>query len=262
MATAIDEISSIDSDVQRESGFANVGDAELVAKGWNDPKNAPLGYWRIPDDRMSRGRITTLLYGQNALERLERGDGIQLRRYGTYRSDGPTGSWHPWMDPFLAIVQKGGLHEFDAQQIIDLGWHRPPKRNAKDSHKIVWKPVQALIDLGTDQDEAVRTIMPQLKGRDLKDYACEFCPNRVPFSELAHLKNHESLMHKDHVLSRGIQEAIVNAQKETGSGQGEIVNAILELVKQMAASQPASASAEKPAKTESKLKPGFPSDDE
>jgi hypothetical protein len=234
MAIAIeDAVAGIDSDSSYESGFASLGERELQAKGWNDPRNAPIGYWRIPDDRMPRGRITMLQYGQNALERIEREAGVQLRNYGTYKSDGGIGAWKPWTDPFLGIVQRNGLAEFDAQQIVDLGWHRPPTRQSKDSHRAAWKPVQALIDDGMSQDDAVKTVMPQLRGRTLKDYICEFCPSRR-FNTLANLKSHESLMHKDHVLSRGIQEAIVNSQKENGGGQEKIVEAILTLVQQLA----------------------------
>lgn len=233
MAFAVsDTVSGIDSDSGSSAGMSTMSDHELATNGWQDGRQAPIGYWRIPDDRMKRGRITMILYGQNSETREDIEAGVKLRKYGTYKTDAGQGGWQPWQDPYLAILQRNGLHEFDAQQILDLGWHRPPARNAKDSHKHIWKPIQALIDLGEDREEAILKFMPQLKGYDLKDYVCEFCPNRK-FSQLAHLKNHESLMHKDHVLSRGIQEAIVNAQRENGGGQDAVAAAILELAKQL-----------------------------
>lgn len=230
-------VEDLDLDGQYEAGVNSLSEAELVAKGWNDPRAAPIGYWRIPDARMTRGRVTLLQYGMNALERLERGH-QQLRAYGTYKSDNGPGGWVPWQDPYLGIVQRDGLREFDAQQILDLGWYRRPGRMAKQSHREVWKRIQTLIDDGMTEEVAVRTVLPQLREHDLRTYVCDYCPDRQ-FASAALVRRHESLAHREDVRSREIRDSISEALRESGANQGSVVTAIEHLVQAMAAQQAA-----------------------
>lgn len=233
MAIRVEDV-DVNSDSQYMDGVNTFSEIE-TAKRWSDPRNAPLGYWRIADNRMTRGRITLLPYGHNSMERIERGY-LALRRYGTYKSDGGASAWKPGNDPFLGIVQAGGLAEFDAQQLIDLGWYRKPGRNAKSSHLEVWKKVTAAMEQGLSQEDAVLKVMPQLEGRDLGEYQCELCPDRV-FASRTLLRRHESMSHPEDVRSREIRDSVAGAIRESGSNQTSVIDAIEALVKQMAMQQ-------------------------
>lgn len=224
----------VDLDTQYAEGVNTVSEIE-TANRWTDPRNAALGYWRVPDDRMPRGRITLLQYGHNSMERIDRGH-QRLPRYGTYKSDGGAGAWKPWQDPFLGIVQRDGLREFDAQQLIELGWYRAPGRLAKSSHRELWKKVTAAMDLGLTQEDAVIHVMPQLAGHDLGEYRCEICPDRV-FSSTQLLRRHEALSHPEDVRSREIRDSVAGAIRESGGNQQSVVEAIEALVRQMAMQQ-------------------------
>lgn len=211
-----------------------MSEQDLVARGWNDPRVSPLGYWRIPDDRMTDTgfRITILQYGANSNERTERGH-EKIPRYGTYKANDSMGQWRPWTDPYLAIVQRGGIREFDAQQIIDLGWQWRPTRQAKDSHKQLWKAVDAAMAGGLSETDAIYAVMPQLRGRDLTAYLCEFCPGRK-FPSSASLHSHQANRHEANVRSKEIQNAITGAMKQSNGGNDELKQAMAVILKLLA----------------------------
>lgn len=214
---------NVDDDVGQIEGFTELAESRIVPPLWNDPRAATVGYWRCRDDRMPRGRITLLQYGRNAVERQDReSDYEQLRRYGQYKPNDKAGAWQPWRDPFLAIVQRGGLKEFDAYQLVELGWHRRPGRNAYQSHREVWRLIEAEQARGLDEREAVRAVLPQLAEHEFADVPCELCPGKT-FSALSQaaavaLKHrHDSIVHKEEVRSRETREAIAAAISESGS---------------------------------------------
>lgn len=182
------------------------GVTATTAPAWfNAPADdAPMGYWRKPD-----GHIILSQYGENGTERkLDRGFTRLGARYGTYSSSAIGES----KDPLYPLVAKGGLVEMPAEQIIQLGWHRRPDRNARRSHRLVESLIeQAMQQHGTDRESARLLVMPQLTGHDLTDYLCAACPGRWFTSEGAVL-NHESVMHKDAVQSRSIGMAVAQAQ--------------------------------------------------
>lgn len=226
----VDVVGSID-------GFQELPESRLITSRWNDPRAGSVGYWRVRDDRMTRGRITLLPYGRNAGERQDREqDYVQLRRYGSYKSNDAPGSWQPWRDPFLAIIQRGGIVEFDAQQIKDLGWHRRPVRNAYQSHRELWAKIDALMATGLSEREAIDQVMPALAGVIFEDAPCELCPGKI-FSSLALKHRHDSIVHKEEVRSRETREAIAQAISESGGQNADLLSAITQAIQALAANQ-------------------------
>lgn len=173
---------------------------------------APLGYWRKPN-----GHIILAQYGENGTEKkLDRGFERLGSKYGSYASAG-TRTWNPATDPLYPLVAKGGLREMPGEQIKLLGWHRPPDRTAKASHRAVEEMVQRVVaERRCERIEGVLTVMPQLLGMDLSDYVCAACPGRWFPTEAAMLA-HESVMHKDAVQSRSIGSAVAQAQARQGA---------------------------------------------
>ena len=172
---------------------------------------APLGYWRKPN-----GHIILAQYGENGTEKkLDRGFERLGQQYGSYASAGSR-TWNPANDPLYPLVVKGGLRELPGEQIKLLGWHRPPDRTAKASHRAVEEMVQRVVaERRCERGEAVLAVMPQLVGLDLDDYVCAACPGRWFPTEAAMLA-HESVMHKDAVQSRSIGSAVAQAQARQG----------------------------------------------
>lgn len=225
----------VDADVGGSlDGYSELSEAQMVAKGWSDPRAAAVGYWRIPDDRMPRGRITLSQCGINAYERTRR-DYVELTKYGTFKSNGGPGSWQPWRDPWLGIVQsrRNGLAEFDAQQIIDLGWHRRPKRSDHESHKQIWRKIDDLMERGLDERAALDRVFPQLVGIEFTDVGCGLCPGRV-FANTDLLHRHESIVHKEAVASRQTREAISLAVSEAGGDNAKLMAVITEAIAALA----------------------------
>lgn len=231
----------IDGEIGTIDGVADVDAARLITHKWNDPRAGSLGYWRLPDDRMPRGRISLLQYGRNASDRLDR-EIEQLRKYGAYKSNDRPGSWQPWKDPFLALVQRNGLPEFDAQQLVDLGWHRRPGRNAYQSHREIWRKVDELIERGMDEIDARNRVMPQLIEHDVADVSCELCPGKTfsglsPRVATALKHRHDSIVHKEEVRSRETRDAIAQAVSESGGQNADLMAVIAEAIKMLAANQ-------------------------
>lgn len=229
----------VDTEVASISGVSELTDQQMRAKGWltTDPREAPVGYWRLPDDRMERGRITLSQYGRNADDQLDREGYTRLRQYGTYKSNGGPGAWQPWRDPWLGIVQRNGLREFDRQQIIDLGWHRRPKRSDHESHRQVWQRIDALMtERGLTEREAIDRVFPQLVGVEFTDVGCNLCPGRI-FATMAQKHKHDAVAHKEEVRSRETREAIAAAISESGQSNAELLAALTNVVTMLAQGQ-------------------------
>lgn len=221
---------------------------QRTADNWQDPVRAGLSYYRVPDRRMQRGRITMLQNGNNAMEMIEHRGYQSLRStYGGYKSANQIGDWQR-TDPYLGIVQRGGLHEFDAQQIHDLKWHHQPTDDSGTTHRLIWLKIQQQMALGLDHDTAVLAVLPQLAGWDLAEYPCKLCPNRVggAFTSAQSLEGHRSVVHKENVQTEGTRDAVAAALSTAGSGTTDLVAAITALVQQMATQQAAAMVAEQP----------------
>ncbi len=221
---------------------------QRTAENWSDPVRAGLSYYRVPDQRMPRGRITLLQNGNNAIEMIEYRDYQSLRsRYGGFKSANQIGDWQR-NDPYLGIVQRNGLHEFDPQQVHDLKWHHAPTRDSSTSHLVIWQRIQARLDAGMDREAAILAVLPQLEGWDLAEYPCALCPGRVggAFATPETLEAHRSVMHKENVQTEGTRDAVSAALQTSGSNMGDLVSALTLLVEQMAAQQVAAAAIEQP----------------
>lgn len=229
----------VDAEVSNLSGVTELTDQQMRVKGWltTDPREAPLGYWRLPDARYPRGRITISQYGRNADDQIDREGYQRLRQYGTYKSNGGPGTWQPWRDPFLAIVQRDGLREFDAEQIIELGWHRRARRSDHDSHKAIWQRVDRLMaERGLSERQALDAVFPQLAGRELADVGCSLCPGRM-FATLDQKHRHEAFAHKEEVRSRETRDAIAMAISESGQSSADLLARLTDVVTMLAQQQ-------------------------
>jgi hypothetical protein len=214
------------------------GEPQRVAENWLDPIRAGLAYYRMPDRRMPRGRIVLLQNGMNAMEMIQYRDRQTLSRYGGYHGANQINDWQR-TDPFLGIIQRGGIHEFDAEQIIDMQWHYEPGPDAGGAHRWLWERIGNLMQRdGLSREEAVCRVMPQLAGYDLEDYPCALCPGRH-FTQPEHRDAHRSVMHPDNVQTEGTRDAVAAALATSGSNMGDLVSALTLLVEQMAADRQA-----------------------
>lgn len=202
---SVEGLQEIDAAVQR------------TADNWTDPVRAGVMYFRVPDKRMPRGRITLLQNGMNAMEMVQYRDYQMLSRYGGYKSANQISDWQR-NDPYLGIVQRGGIHEFGPEQIISQQWHFKPGRDALGSHRFIWESIETRRRQGLSDEESILAVMPQLVGFDLKSYACDFCPGRAFTSEQS-VRNHESVMHKEDVRSRETRDSVSSALEANGSGK-------------------------------------------
>lgn len=229
--------------------------AEQRPRKWSDPVRAGVSYFRVPDRRMARGRITLLENGQNATERVMYRDYQLLRQYGGYHGANHPGDWQR-NDVYRGIIYDGGLHEFDAPQIMELCWHLRPGIDASDSHRVIWRDVDRLIGQGTEEADAIVAVMPQLAGVKIEKASCEACPGRQ-FKDGEAVRQHRSVMHKEDVQTMGTRDAIAQAlQAGSGSsGLDKLADAMTAMVEQnrllmeMMAAQNAPARRGRPAKT-------------
>lgn len=211
------------------------GEPQRQAENWMDPVRAGLSYYRMPDRRMPRGRIVLLQNGMNAMEMIQYRDRQALGRYGGYHGANQINDWQR-TDPYLGIVQRGGIHEFDAEQILEMQWQFPPGQDAGGAHRFLWERIGGLMRAGLSQDDAILNVMPQLAGHDLNDYPCALCPGRH-FTKPEHRDAHRSVMHKENVQTEGTRDAVAAALATSGSNMGDLVSAITLLVEQMAQQQ-------------------------
>ena len=208
--------------------------AERVPVRWQDPVHAGVSYFRIPDARMERGRITLLENGANATERVMYRDYAMLSRYGNYHGANHPADWQR-TDVYLGIIYSGGLHEFDAEQIMDMTWHYRPGRDASQSHRLIWEKIDRLVAEGYEESEAVYAVMPQLAGRDLTVQTCEKCGPRRFFRDAEAVRSHRSIMHKDDVQTMGTRDAIAQALQAGGGNMDQLITVMAQLVEQLAA---------------------------
>jgi hypothetical protein len=228
-------------DLEPVQGVSDLGAerADRTARNWSDPVRAGVSYFRVPDRRMERGRITLLENGQNASERVMYREYVILNRYGGYHGASHPADWQR-VDVFLGIIQRGGIHEFDAQQLVDLCWHYRPGRDATDAHRLIWRDIDRYIGQGMTEADAVYTVMPQLVGRDLTIQTCEACGPERRFSTAESVRQHRAIMHKSDVQTLGTRDAIAQAIQQ-GNGGGadmtQLIDVMTQLVQQLAAAQ-------------------------
>lgn len=201
---------------------------------WSDPIRAGVSYFRIPDERMERGRITLMENGQNATERVMYRDYVMLRQYGGYHGASHPADWQR-NDVYLGIITSGGLSEFDAAQIIDLTWYVRPGRNATDSHRHIWRDIDRLIAQGIPEQDAVYAVIPQIAGYDLTLHTCEKCGPERRFRDAEAVRHHRAVMHKDDVQTIGTRDAIAQAITAGGGNMDKLVDVMAQLVEQLAA---------------------------
>lgn len=209
----------------------SINPALIMPESGSVNDNSPVGtlsghesaYWKTPATHPNQaGFVTTLPIGANAVERFFNGWITLQPQYGAFNMAQGADGWSVKDDPYLRIIQRGGLKEFPAQQVVNLNWHRRPGRLSKRSHKLIWERIDALIGQGASETEAILAAIPQLREEQLQSWGCEFCPDRV-FNEEIHLKRHESVMHADDVRSRETREGLKMALREgAGVGGGQL----------------------------------------
>lgn len=207
---------------------------QRTAQNWSDPVRAGVSYFRIPDQRMTRGRITLLENGGNATERVMYRDYVMLRQYGGYHGANHPADWQR-NDVYLGIIQRGGIHEFDTHQIMDMTWHYRPGKTASRSHQIIWAEIDTLIARGMAEDDAVLKIMPQLAGIDRTIQTCEKCGGDRRFRDAESVQQHRSIMHPDDVQTLGTRDAIAQAIQAGGGNMDRLIDVMAALVEQLAA---------------------------
>lgn len=199
---------------------------QRVPQKWSDPVRAGVSYFRVPDDRMPRGRITLMQNGQNATERVMYRDYQLLRQYGGYHGASHPADWQR-NDVYLGIIADGGIGEFDAEQILDMTWHYRPGRNASESHRLIWRAIDRLTAQGMLEADAVYAVMPQIEGHDLTVQTCEKCGPEKRFRDAEAVRHHRAVMHKDDVQTLGTRDAIASAIQAGGSGLEKLVEQVM-----------------------------------
>lgn len=262
MRSRMAEAAASQSENPSAAGLVELNAAvQRTADNWQDPVRAGLSYYRIPDRRMPRGRITLLQNGGNAMEMIEHRGYQSLRSvYGGFKSANQMGDWQR-TDPYLGLVQRNGLHEFDGAQIQSLKWHHLPNADSTQSHRLVWQKIAAVMGAGADRETAILTVLPQLEGFDLGEYPCKLCPNRVggAFTTPESLEAHRSVMHEQNVQTEGTRDAVAAALQSSGTNMNDLVGALTALVSQMAQQQATALVADAPKRSRTP-KPAEPTD--
>lgn len=119
--------------------------------------------------RKADGWITTAPAPLFDEERMRDKGATPLPQYGMYNQEQLGDGMRPLLaNRYRYILEKGGAHEFTAEQIIELGWHKRC-------------PVPGIV-------------FPQLEGVTLDDFKCPYCPNRLFYTDSGLLR-HTQAMH-------------------------------------------------------------------
>lgn len=205
--------------IDREANDAVVNPAQFA-----DPNESLYGYWRKPN-----GWITFHQNGPNSVELFFRG-WMALPAYGTYPPPTHARPSAQVGDPYFDLVRRNGLKELPAEQVLALGWHRKPSGQAKRSHRLVWERVEAYLQSGLEEADAVRAVLPQLQAAAWQEHACPLCPDRR-FLEAAHLEKHQAIVHAENVRTRELRDSLVAAMQGTSQGQGELIEQLVTVLK-------------------------------
>ncbi len=217
------------SDMLGQDQLARLNGGGFQSFAIDDPRSVAYGYWRKPN-----GWVTFDQFRHNTYDRFVRGWNM-LIQYGEYKLIGQPG-WDPHRDPYAALVAKGGAHEPPPEQVLALRWHRRPDRNDRGARARVWALIDAELQRGLDEPDAVEAVLPQLKAstwRTWRDYRCQFCPQRV-FNTESDVARHESVMHREDVRSREIRDSISSALESSGSQQAPLLEAVVAVLAQLA----------------------------
>jgi hypothetical protein len=176
------------------------------------------GYWKKPD-----GTIVWGAYTVNGMRSYTRKRFMPLFEYPQFTNDlNKRTGFDPMHDSYRLILERGGIKEFGLAQIVELGWHRKP-------HRVLQAQIQRLIDRGASEQEAMETVIPQLRGFVRVDVPCLLCPGKVLNSE-DELARHE-ILHKEDVQTRRLSESI--SQAVTG-GQAASTEALAPVLRMLA----------------------------
>ena len=216
--------------IDREAG------GTVQAEQFADSNNVRYGYWRKPDGWLTFGQL-----GANAIDRFYRG-WMVVQGYGTFDPPRDASASGPIGDPFLHLIEHNGAKELPADQVLSLGWHRPPGPTAKRSHRLVWERVQAFERTGLDQRVALQAVFPTLADVDWVDLDCSLCPGRWfngrTQDEAASLRHkHELIVHVEDARTRELRDSITQALGSSGSNdspkmQPEVLEALVLVLSQ------------------------------
>lgn len=191
---------------------------ETAQGGLRDQRgSAPYCYWRKPErvdpdtGAVTPGDIVFGQAGANGVRTKTRLRFIMLPQYGEYPFNSGRGGWDPLIDPYLRLLEKGGIREFSAAQIKEHQWHIRP-------HRVLRRQIEAYEQQGLSREQALLQVMPQLAGEDLTVHRCPSsgCPRT--FISQSHVDKHAGIAHKEELRNRDLQNAIAKAI--TGSAEG------------------------------------------
>ncbi len=177
------------------------------------------GYWRKTDGYISFGSYTV-----NGMRTYTRKRFIPLMDYPQFTNDkNKATGFDPMTDGFRPLLEHGGIREFGLAQIVELGWHRKP-------HKILQAAIDRVAATGASPQEALETVIPQLKGFERVDVPCILCKGRV-FNSEDELSSHE-VLHKDDVQTRRLSDSISQALTGGQAASTEAMAPVLQMLAQ------------------------------
>lgn len=177
------------------------------------------GYWRKPDGTITFGAFTV-----NGLRTLTRKKFMPLYEYPQFTNDpNKAMRWDPMHDPYRLMLEAGGIKEFGLEQIVELGWHRKP-------HRVLQAQIDKLRATGVSAQEALETVIPQLRGFTRTDVPCPLCPGRV-FNSEEELSSHD-ILHKEDVQTRRLGDAISKALTGGQAASTEAMAPVLQMLAQ------------------------------
>lgn len=188
-----------------------------------------VGYWKKPN-----GEIIVSQTGANGMRTNATKGLLFLARYRQMKLNGGAGSHNMLTDPYGPMLAQGGIVEFGAAQIIELGWHRKP-------HPILERQVAAMQAAGVAREDAIRRAMPQLADVSWEDHPCPHCRGRV-FNSEGELASHE-IMHSDEKRDRRLSDAMSRAMGAASEQGAAMVGPLMDVIRELAEVQRGQAAA-------------------
>ena len=175
-------------------------------------------YWRKPD-----GWIVISGMGPHSVQANLEQDFTLLKNYGKFVLQAGKGCWQPNDDPYLLILQMGGIKEFTVEQIMAHQWHIKP-------HPVLAEQIANFKRLGHSEREALDLVIPQMQGVEFEVYKCHLCPQRT-FTQAHHLDKH-AILHKAERTQAAMGETIAKALAEAQAGNMAALAPMLQSIAQ------------------------------
>lgn len=201
--------------------------ASLDQNNTDEKQGGLMGYWRKP----GTGEICISSIGlTQSNDFFRRGYTYLGDEWGVFNlANGPLG-WKPEQDNFRMLLHRGGITLFPLAQIYEHQWHLRP-------HPILRAKIeQQMAARDAAWDEALREVIPQLRGETWTVVECKLCPERL-FNSTKDLESHE-ILHRPEKAQRLMGQSIAEAIKAANDGNTALVVTVLQqLTEQNAAMQ-------------------------